>query len=401
MTEIEGKARIFTSAFLLLSVTNIFVFMSFQMLLTGMPVYVSQLGANSVQVGLVSTLATLGSVLCRPITGALVDRYGRRGFLIAGFAVMCLAAASYAVFPLVGVILVFRFVHGLGWGLASTANSTMVADVLPRKRFGEGIGYFSMTSSLALALGPALSVSLVEAGHAKVSIAIACALTCIGILLACVLCAFFYKQPPLKKEGSVRQVFLLRNMFERTALFPSVAFGVLSMGFSCVTTFIALMGAERGIENLALYFIVYAIANIIARPLLGRLVDKHGFLLAGILACASVAISLLMLAVAQSLWLVCVAGFIIGFGNGTGMSTFNTMAVSLAPPKARGAATSTFLFFFNGGMAVGTLVGGLLVGPLGYGGMLEVMAAIAVAACIIFLAGGRDRIESYHLRQQQ
>lgn len=391
-------ARIFSTAFLLIALTNILVFMGFQMLVTGLPVYLAQLGANSMQVGLTTTMATVGAVICRPLTGALVDRYGRKGFLVAGFVVMALCCVCYAVFPLVGVILAIRFVHGLGWGFASTANSTIVADILPKPRFGEGMGYFSMTNSLAMALGPALAMWLVESGNSELMIGVAGALTVAAILGSCIAFAF-YHEPPRDTTRTLGQALTVKAMFERSAVFPSLVVMLLSLSFGTISTFIAVMGAERGIENLGVYFIVYSLVNVVTRPLVGRWVDRHGFYALGIFSSLCVAASIALIAFANSLALICLAGALVGFGMGTAMCVLNTMAVATAAPPSRGAATSTYLFFFNGGMAVGTFVGGILVDAIGYTGMFLAMAAMAVVACVAFIAGGKERIEGYHNRQ--
>ena len=115
----QEKVRIFTLGFILLSLVNICSFMAWQIIFTGLPIYLASLEASSVEVGLVSSLAMFGSIICRPFTGVLVDTYGRKGFLYAGYIVMALCSFCYAIFPIVGVIFATRFIHGLAWGFSS------------------------------------------------------------------------------------------------------------------------------------------------------------------------------------------------------------------------------------------------------------------------------------------
>ncbi|MBP3866506.1 MAG: MFS transporter, partial [Eggerthellaceae bacterium] len=162
----EGKSgslsEIFTRDFLLLATINLAMFFGFQMSNVGLPVYVAQLGANAQVVGLVGTVMTLTAVIVRVFAGPLLDRFGRKGALVVGSLVMACSIFAYAIFPVVGIILGVRLIQGIGWGLGSTASSTMAADVIPKHRFAEGMGYFAMTNSISSALAPAVSVALVQ-----------------------------------------------------------------------------------------------------------------------------------------------------------------------------------------------------------------------------------------------
>ena len=43
--------------------------------------------------------------------------------------------------PTIGVIIVFRFLHGVGWEMASTASNTLATDKIPKQLLGEGVVY--------------------------------------------------------------------------------------------------------------------------------------------------------------------------------------------------------------------------------------------------------------------
>ncbi|MDY0407959.1 MFS transporter [Paracerasibacillus soli] len=58
------------------------------------------------------------------------------------------------------LLLANRLLNGIGMGVASTATGTMVAQVIPSEKRGEGIGYFSMSTVLATAIGPFLGIFL-------------------------------------------------------------------------------------------------------------------------------------------------------------------------------------------------------------------------------------------------
>ncbi|WP_153945115.1 MFS transporter, partial [Acinetobacter baumannii] len=51
-------------------------------------------------------------------------------------------------------LLALRFVHGISFGVVTTATGAIASDLVPEERKGEGIGYFAMSMNLAMVLGP-------------------------------------------------------------------------------------------------------------------------------------------------------------------------------------------------------------------------------------------------------
>ena len=55
------------------------------------------------------------------------------------------------------MLLVFKVIQGIGHALNSTTSNAVAAEVLPRDKVGQGIGYYSLHSMLTNAIGPTLS----------------------------------------------------------------------------------------------------------------------------------------------------------------------------------------------------------------------------------------------------
>ena len=146
---------------------------------------------------------------------------------------------------------------------------------------------------------------------------------------------------------------------------------------------------------------IYAVSNFVSKPITGRWTDKTGFYYPGIVSCVLAAASLAAIAFSYNLTMIIIAGVLVGLGMGTAMSVYQTMAVAIVAPTSRGAAMSTFLFLFNIGIALGAFLAGVLVEPIGYTGMFLVMSACSVLGGIVFVLGGRQRIDRYHDLQQR
>jgi MFS family permease len=202
----SGKTRaplgeIFTRHFLLLATINLCMFFGFQMLNIGLPVYMAQLGAAGQVVGLATTLMTVTATLMRVFAGALLDRFGRWGLLIGGTVIMVCAIVSFAIFPIVGVILGLRMLHGIGWGMGSTATSTIAADIIPKRRFAEGMGYFALTTAISSAIAPAASIEIIQGAGAHYMIYVAAGVTVLALLLSAVE-AFASRQKGVSPEAA-------------------------------------------------------------------------------------------------------------------------------------------------------------------------------------------------------
>ena len=384
--------KLWTRDFIVIALINLMTFIGFNMTTTGMPVYVSSLGASDLIAGLVTTLTTGATLLIRPFSGMVLDRFGRKGILVAGIGAMVLTTAAYGVFPILGVILGIRLCHGIAWGLTSTATSTIAADLIPRKRFAEGMGYFALASAIAIAIAPALAIGVLQSVGIKPMIAIAAAATVVAFLLS-----FFQhtvKIAPDEDGGELR----FAAFFEKRAALPAAVVFLINCAFGAIMTFIALHGQARGVDQIWLYFTVYAVVTLVSRPLTGKIIDKSGFFLPGIFSVIGVVVTLILISFSHTISMFCLAGVFAGVGFGTGMGTLQTMAVSAVAPGRRGVATSTYFFGFDGGIGAGALIAGALAGILGYGTMFLAMASFPLAGLILFLLAGKKRIAAYGAR---
>ncbi|MDR0945377.1 MAG: MFS transporter, partial [Bifidobacteriaceae bacterium] len=156
----SGKVKLWTRPYVMVLALNLFSSMGAWMLPNFLPVYIHSLGAPNWMLGWLTGAASIASIMARPVSGQLVDRFGRRGILVVGVVGMALSNAALIFMPLVGAILAMRFIQGIFWGATNTSTTTIVTDVLPKSRFAEGMGYFGMCSSVGLVIAPALSLWL-------------------------------------------------------------------------------------------------------------------------------------------------------------------------------------------------------------------------------------------------
>ncbi|NMA80611.1 MAG: MFS transporter, partial [Jeotgalicoccus halophilus] len=158
----KGKSRIWTKDFIIIVIANFFIFTSFQMTLPTLPLYVQEIGSNETWVGIIVGIFTFSALLIRPFGGKMLDTTGRAPVFITGLAILVISLYSLAVSTTILILVAVRIVQGIGWGLSNTASGTIASDLVPKDRRGEGLGFFGLSGNLALAIGPALGLFLVN-----------------------------------------------------------------------------------------------------------------------------------------------------------------------------------------------------------------------------------------------
>lgn len=373
--------RLWTRSFVLMTLGSLFLFASFYQLLPTMPLYIKELGGLDAHVGLSVGVFTLAAVVVRPFAGGLLDRYGRRPFLLTGLAIFAVSMFLYGWVGGVGALLLIRVIHGIGWGFATTASGAAIADIVPASRRGEGMGWHGLSMTLAMAVGPVLGVWLLE-GYAFKGMFAASAGLAVVALLAMSL-------PPLPfQRATERKRF---ELYEPTTLPVSVAVVFLAFAYGAVTTFVPLFAVTIDV-NPGIYFLVYALALAVSRPLSGTLSDRLGEAAVIVPGTALTAIALAVLGSARGLGGVVAAAVLYGIGFGSAQTAFQATMLNMVPRERFGMANASFFMAFDLGIAFGTTLLGWVSQWLGYRALFGV-AAFSVAICLaLFVAYVRPQL---------
>ena len=157
--------KIWNRDFILLTLSNFFMCITYYALISALPVYlVNELHAGKSQVGLVLAAYTIASVMIRPFSGFALDKFGRRTILLLALIFYTSLFAGYLIaFSIVALILL-RFAQGLTWGVTTISGSTIAVDIIPTAQRGEGIGYFSLSTTMGMSVGPIVGAFIIHHG---------------------------------------------------------------------------------------------------------------------------------------------------------------------------------------------------------------------------------------------
>ena len=124
-------------------------------IMTMTPVEMSEHGHGLGAAGLVISLHIAAMYLPSPLTGALVDRLGRRPLIAAAGVTLLAAGLLAATAPPDSVVLlaIALILLGLGWNLGLVAGTALLTDAVPVQRRARTAGNVDLGVSLAGATG--------------------------------------------------------------------------------------------------------------------------------------------------------------------------------------------------------------------------------------------------------
>lgn len=379
----ETQSRLWNRSFIAICLSSFFLFMTFYILAVTLPIFVlDELKSSQEQIGLVMTVFVIATVIMRPLTGKWVDQYNRKKLLFISLLIFLVATCLYLGTKSIILLLALRFLHGIGFGMGTTASGAIAVDLIPDHRKGEGIGYFSLFMSLAMVIGPFVGLTVVSQSSFTVLFAI-----CITFSFLSFLFGSLADIPKTHREASVKmeRVSGWKSLVEPKSIPIAIAGSVLAFSYGGITTFISVYAKELGFTDMSSYFfIVFAAMIVLSRPFTGKVFDTRG---PNILVYPGIflfVVGMFGLSQAHTPYVFLATGALIGLGFGALLPSFQTIAVQAAPGNRRGLATSTYFLLFDTGYGLGSYILGIIASHTNYHTMYMVSSLIVAFTAVLY-----------------
>lgn len=380
------KSKIWTKDFIIIVIANFFIFTSFQMTLPTLPLYVQEIGSSETWVGIIVGVFTFSALLIRPLGGSLLDTTGRAPVFLIGLTILVLSLYSLAISTTILILVIVRVVQGVGWGLSNTASGTIASDLVPKDRRGEGLGFFGLSGNLALAIGPALGLFLVNHIEFSTLFIICGSLTLVALILA--MNVKYVKPEPLTdleiEEDKANTARF--NFVEKRALPSSMLLFFITFTFGGIATFLPAYTFQQGFEPhyIQIYFVLYALSLVTTRFFAGRIYDRRGLGIVFIPGSILIIAGLMLLAILNSPAYLFAGAILYGLGFGTVQPALQASAINTSPVRKRGMANATFFSAFDLGVGLGAITFGLVAQYADYAAIYWISAASGVLSLILF-----------------
>ncbi len=370
--------RLFTPRFFLMCGFSFTVFLSAFQLLPVAPYRILALGGTAAVAGLFLGLLTYSSAGSAPLTGALVDRIGPRRVMIISSLAITAFSLAYAAMARYSLMLGLVIVHGLFWSGLLSASATYVSLLVPPARRAEGIGYWGLSTVLAVTIAPTIGLWVYTHGGWT---AMCVETAAINLVMAVIAAAL----PPDPARTPHHRHLSFRSLLEWRVLVLSFTLFLYAFGYGGITSFVALYTDRHGVTPRALYFTLFAITTIVTRPFIGRLADRIGYRRVFIPCVALIVTGLGLLAIGGSRPLLIASALVFGTGFGSAYPVFLAHVLKFVDESRRGATFGNIIGAFDTGIGTGSIVMGWTIERFGFETAWATAAALAAVAIPFFI----------------
>ena len=378
-----SSERLWSPAFINYGVSSGIFYMTQYVLVAALPIILTaELGGTALDAGLAMTYLQIGTILCRPFAGRLIDGLDKRIILLISSALFFVIMELFNLTTSLQTIFVLRGLHGAIFALGTTVMAALAVVVLPASRKGEGINMFAVFSNIAMVLGPAVGLYALQAYGSSALYIFLTGMTALALILSNIIRLPKELAKPKQKSS---KGWHISQFIEKRSL-PWALMGLfIGFTYSGVLVFIPIelnsMGA--GVWG-SVFFALFALMIIISRPLVGKVYARFGskFVIYPGVALFILGLSALGI-VMTPIGIICTAP-LLGLGYGAAQPAFQALAVQSAPIERAGVSTATYFLALDIAVGAGSVVLALIANALGYQYLYQITALIMVVALALY-----------------
>jgi len=375
---LSGLDKTQSKNFSLITIANFFLFCNFSSFFL-LPLFIKKLGGNEANIGFIMGsfgVTSLGSI---PLVAFLIDKYGRRWFMLIGAIVMFSSSLSYLfVRELSLIFYILRMLQGIGFAFFFTSAGTAVADFIPEMKRGQGLGIFGAFTIASYALGPTIGEGVIEKLGFSFFFIYTSSFSLIAILLV-----YPTKDAPFKRSVDPYGLDFFRLAFSRRYSVPLLSNLILAGGFGSVLNFISVYVRPKGLD-VFYFFLIYAVTITSVRIIGGRVSDVFGRKKVASPSLFVFSLSIAAMIFINSVYKLVLISFLFSLSYGMLYPTLSALMMDKANPDERGKAMGAFNACFGIGTNFLAFVFGVIARDLGFTSMYLISAAFVFLGFLLF-----------------
>ena len=378
----NSKNKLLNGTYILLIVVNLITSFGFSMISSIVSSYAVFLGAGLTLAGTLAGIFSLSALVIRPFTGVALDILNKRNMCIFSTIMICISFLGYAFAQNIPMMLFFRVIHGMSFGISSTSAMALVSEYIPKERLGEGLGYFGLGHVLSRITGPHVGILIRDKFGYKILFLMISVLTILAVVLL--------SRVKVEKRdyGSIKEIpssIRLKNLIVKECIVYALISGLFSLGNGITSSFLVLVGEERGIVNIALFFSVNAVVLLILRFVVGKFIDRAKLTPIVVMSLLSTGTSMFLIGGATGITMILLAAVLVAIGQGTGQISLQSACIRKVDATKVGVATSTYYIGADIGQGLGPIIGGRISDLLDYRMMFYTTAVLMLIGIIVFI----------------
>lgn len=388
------RPKLWTRNFIFAFLSNLLMYFSFYLLVPVLPFYVlGELGASEAMAGVVLSLYTLSALMVRPFSGYMVDTFSRKPLYLVCYTAFATIFVGYLLASTLALFIMLRILHGMAFGINTVSGSTLAVDIMPSERRGEGIGYFGMSSNIAMALGPMTGLFLYNGYTFPIIFLTSLSASLLGLLIVT------FIKAPVRVIVKTNEVLSLDRFILLKGLPQAFVLVVMAFGYGIICNYIGLYSETMKFGGAAgFFFTILALGIVGARLLSARTINQGLMAKLVYMGASFLVLGYLCFVFNHSIISFYISALMLGLGFGYISPTMQTMFINLAPHDRRGTANSTYLTSWDLGIGVGILTGGGLIEKYGFTTVFIFCLLFVTVGILFFLLMAGPYFKKHKLR---
>ncbi len=387
---LSEPTKLWNKSYILVLVISTLSSFSFFMVATILSKYLVGIGTTIALAGIIVGLFSLTSLFSRPFCGLMADRLNNIHLLLASNILMAIGLVGFAFTKNIPLLFFFRICSGIGFAVGSTVQVSLIIRFIPKNRTGEGIGYMGISMLISTACAPALGLMIADLAGMKATFLAAAAMPA----LTCVMLLFIKNLKPAAPAAEKTKI-QFRDFFEPKAIPFVLPYSTLSFVNGIISSYLVLFADAQGIQNISIYFTVYAVFLFLVRPLAGKLMDAKGIRYTVYPGMVLTAVSMFILGYSNTIWLVLITSFLRAVGQGAAQPSLQAGCINYVGRDRSGVATSTYFLGGDIGQGFGPMVAGAMlaqiVGLPGFRFVFSFCGVLILIALVYFYFANKRR----------
>jgi MFS family permease len=369
-------------------------FSAFQ-LLPAIPFRILELGGSKAEAGWFLSVYTFSSAFAAPVMGTIADHLGRRRLLITASILFIGFSVAYGLVRNLPLLFLIAAIHGAIWSGILASASALMSEYIPESRRTQGMAYWGLASTGAIAIAPAVGLWVYHFGWMTLCFELA------AISVVMVFGALLLRVD--EKPASPRRL-AVSDAWDWRVIATALSLTVASFGYGGMTSYAAIIAVERHITPVAIYLTTYAISIVLFRVCFSHLGDRIGPKRVLYPALVLVPLAFAWLGIAHTRWEMIASATLFGIGFGAAYPAFVTIILGSTDPARRARTFGSIVWAFDTGIGTGSFAIGAIGQHYGLTNAFLVAAALSCFSIPIFawasarLTGSGFATEPEHAR---
>lgn len=343
---------------------------------------------SNLAVGAVIGIQFIATLLTRAYAGKIADTKGARTGNHFGVSIAMLTGLIYlaAVFCkdnhllALSILFLARITHGIAESLAITGALTWGIGLVGHQKSGKVMTWNGIAMYAGIALGAPLAIYLQSASGIGYVFTLIIILSAASRLLT-------VKLPNLPVDPGHQRTPFYKVIGKISDQGLALAFS--SIGFACISSFVALFFKDRNWLNPSFAFITFGGFYILTRVLFSSLPDQYGGYKVAMVSFIIEVAGQLLIGFSTTEVMAIIGCSLTGIGFSLVFPALGVLAIQKVSPQMRGTALGAYAAFFDVSLGLAGPVADIIAGWYGYGAIYFFGAGSALLSIIILAVKNR------------